>query len=100
MELKKLEFAAWVRAAVKAREDSFDKAASEAAQDACDRKREQEVAEGNQYAYLNVVDHSQFYRLTLREAVESVVPAEFVEPVYLLLATAWNDILDWAKEEA
>ena len=98
MELKKLEFAAWVRAAAKAHEDSFDRAASDAAQDECDHKREQEEAEGNQFAYMNVVDHKQFYRMTLREATASVVPAEFVEPVYLLLTTTWNDILDWAKE--
>lgn len=98
MELQALQFAAYVRAAAKAREDSFDRDASHAAQAKCDEKREREERDGSNLAYLNVVDHSQFYRLSMRQACESVVPAEFVEPVYLLLQLAWNDISGWADE--
>uniref|UniRef100_A0AB39CEP1 Uncharacterized protein n=1 Tax=Pseudomonas phage HRDY3 TaxID=3236930 RepID=A0AB39CEP1_9VIRU len=91
-----MRLAGYVQATAKAREDSFDKAASDAAQNACDEKREREEREGNQHAYLNVVDHAQFYKLTLREAAEATVPSEFVEPVYLLLQLGWNDAHDWA----
>jgi len=99
MELQALQFAAFIRAAAKAHEDSFDRAASEKAQAKCDADWEREKEEGKPYYYLNVVDHKQFYRLTMRQAVESVVPAEFVEPVYLLLQLGWNDIHSWAEQQ-
>jgi hypothetical protein len=98
MELQALQFASYIRAAAKAHEESFDKEASEKAQAACDERRDREKAEGNEYYYLNVVDHAQFYRMDMRQACESVVPAEFVEPVYLLLQLGWNDIQGWADE--
>lgn len=89
------QFAVWVRAAMAARENSFDKAASKAAQDAADIERQKRLdADDPTYLYC-VVDHSTFYTLSEREAVASVVPAEMVEPVYLLLVTAWNDIQYW-----
>jgi hypothetical protein len=93
------QFAAWIRAAMAARENSFDKLASQQAQEAGDRERQLMIDAGDKQAYMyGLVDHKQFYRLTEREAVASVVPAEFVEPVYLLLVTAWNDIQGWCDD--
>lgn len=94
--MDKLQFAKWIRDAMAARENSFDRAASQAAQSAADAERKLMVEAGDKQAYMyGVVDHAKFYRLTEREAVESVVPADFVEPVYLMLVTAWNDIQYW-----
>lgn len=97
--MDKLQLAKWIRAAMAARENSFDKAASNQAQLEADRERELMVSCGDTQAYMyGIVDHAKFYRMTERQAVESVVPAEFVEPVYLLLATAWNDIQGWCDD--
>lgn len=95
--MDKLQFAKWIRAAMAARENSFDHGASNAAQAAMDTQRAEREAAGEPTHYC-VVDHSRFYTLSEREAVASVVPAEFVEPVYLLLVTAWNDIQYWCDE--
>ena len=92
-----LRIAVYVQKTAKAREDSFDKGASNKAQQKADADWEREKAEGSQHYYLNVVDHAQFYRLNLRQAAEATVPPAFVEPVYLLLQLGWNDALDWAK---
>lgn len=97
--MDKLQFAKWIRAAMAARENSFDRAASTQAQEVADRERELMVAAGDTQAYMyGIVDHAKFYRMSEREAVASVVPPEFVEPVYLLLVTAWNDIQGWCDE--
>lgn len=95
--MDKVQFANWILAAMEARENSFDKAASSAAQAAMDIKRAECEARGEPTHYC-IVDHSKFYQMNEREAVASVVPAEFVEPVYLLLVTAWNDIQYWCGE--
>jgi hypothetical protein len=42
--------------------------------------------------------YEKYQRLTIREAVEAVVPENFVQPVYLLIKYTWNESLDWAKE--
>ena len=92
------QFAAWVLAAMAAHENSFDRTASEAASEAASAERaRRKEANDPTYVYC-VVDHEQFYRMTQRQAVESVVPAAWVEPVYLLMVTAWNDIETWCRE--
>jgi hypothetical protein len=97
--MDKLKLAKWIRDAMAARENSFDTVASAQAQENAYRERELMVAAGDKHAYMyGIVDHAKFYRMTQREAVESVVPAEFVEPVYLLLVTAWNDIQGWCDD--
>lgn len=45
------------------------------------------------------IDFSKFQRMNYRQAVESCVPMEWRQPVYLLLVQSWNDALDWAKYE-
>lgn len=97
LDANAMRLAGYVLATAKAREDSFDKGASNKAQQKADVDWEREKAEGSPHYYLNVVDHSQFYTLTLRQAAEVTVPPAFVEPVYLLLQLGWNDALDWAK---
>jgi hypothetical protein len=97
LKMDKIQFAKWIRAAMAARENSFDKAASDAASAAMDIKRAECAARGEPTHYC-IVDHSKFYTLNEREAVASVVPPEFVDPVYLLLVTAWNDIQHWCDE--
>jgi hypothetical protein len=97
MKMDKVQFAKWIRASMAARENSFDKAASDAASAAMDIKRAECAARGEPTHYC-IVDHSRFYTMNEREAVASVVPAEFVDPVYLLLVTAWNDIQHWCDE--
>lgn len=97
--MDKLQFAKWIRESMAARENSFDKLASNQAQAEADRERALMVSCGDKQAYMyGIVDHAKFYRMTEREAVASVVPPEFVEPVYLLLVTAWNDIQGWCDD--
>lgn len=95
--MDKVQFANWILAAMEARENSYDRAASDAASAANDVKRKELEALG-QPTYYCVVDYAKFYQMSEREAVASVVPAEFVDPVYLLLVTAWNDIQGWCAE--
>ncbi len=74
-----------VKLAAKYREKSFDHEASKSA-----LKSDE------------IVDHNKFYTLSMWDA--SIKAAQDVgfderetEPIYLLLAHAWNDILDWAE---
>lgn len=91
------ELAVAILAAMQAHEDSYDHGAAAVATAANDQKRARMEMEGNAAAIYCIVDYRQFYRMDLRQAVESVVHGDLVEPVYLLLTTAWNDIADWAK---
>jgi hypothetical protein len=95
--MDKVQFANWILAAMEARENSYDKSASDAASAANEVKRAELAARGEP-TYYCVVDYAKFYTMSEREAVASVVPAEFVDPVYLLLVTAWNDIQGWCAE--
>ena len=90
------QLAAWVRASAAAHENSFDKEACE--QMRIEKEAEAEAArEANApHAYLyGIFDTNQFYRLTLLQAVQSVTPADMVEPVYYLLRHTWNDMMYW-----
>lgn len=74
-----------ILAAAKAREESYDIDASDAAEAQCEKDG-------------TIFDFNQFYKLTLHQAVEQVCPAKLVEPVAMLLRNNWNESLDWAKE--
>ena len=75
-----------VKLAAKYREESFDRKAS------------------NKASHSNkLVDHDQFYRLTMGEAANKAAEevgfdTRGTEPIYLLLQYCWNDILEWAKQ--
>lgn len=43
------------------------------------------------------IDYNEFYKLDLRAAAEQECPAALVKPTYLLLASNWNDALEWAE---
>lgn len=93
------QFADWLEKSAAAHENSYDQEGADAAQEKSLAEYEREKEAGNPQFYMyGAVDYKQFYRMTMYEAVESVVPAEFVQPVYLLLVNSWNDINDWAKE--
>lgn len=92
------QFAAWVRAAMAAYENSFDHAASKVASEAASAERVRRKEANDPTYVFCLVDHEQFYRMTQRQAVESVVPAAWVEPIYLLMITAWNDIQSWCAK--
>lgn len=74
--------------AARIREESFD---LEAAQKAT----EKHIASGTIY---DLPFYEDYYRLTKEEACELIEPASLRMPVYLLLATNWNDVLEWAKD--
>jgi hypothetical protein len=75
------------------RESSYDKAAADEATEVAEAQREAEPDN----IYAGFVDHESFYGLTLEEACKQASPEDIWEPVYLLLALAWNDACDWAK---
>ena len=89
-------FAKLIQAAAKAHEDSYDTVASAAATEEWERTKK---LNGNEWRL--PPDYAEFYRLTLREACEKVCTeagqASMIEPVYLLILQAWNDVLDWAN---
>lgn len=89
--------AASIMAGMKAHEDSYDKVASDAATTKADDHNRGLLGGPSDPAW-EYVDFSSFYRMTLREAVESVA-GELSEPVYLLLNYAPNDAQDWAVEQ-
>lgn len=81
------KFASVILRAAEIREESFDHKAAD--------KAEKES---------NHVDFSKFYRKDLYEASEEAskeagLNPEMAQPISLLLITAWNDILAWAKEQ-
>ena len=91
-------FANWVRAAMAAKENSFDRAAYDVAAQKSQEEWDRRKAAGDQTYMYCVTDAKAYYRLNDWEAVESVVPAEWVMPVYLLMVQAWNDIAMWADD--
>lgn len=57
--------------------------------------------EANKNKHDEYTDFSKYYTVNIKEAAlmacnELNISTEFVDPVYLLLINAWNDILDWA----
>lgn len=38
------------------------------------------------------------YKLTIQQSAEQVCPAEYVDPVAMLLRNNWNESLDWANK--
>ena len=74
-----------IKAAAKAREESFDSDAADAAVE----------KQGNKFPPVN---SEQFYKLTILQACEKVCDPDLVEPVRIMLTTAWNDSLMWADD--
>ena len=74
-----------LKLAAKAHEESYDKAGADAA--------EREAAGDLSKA----VNFSAFYGLTIQQACEKVCAPDLVEPVRIMLSTAWNDSLMWAE---
>lgn len=72
-----------LKLAAKAREESFDSEAADAAVE----------AHGGKFPPVN---SEQFYQLTILQACEKVCAPDLVEPVRIMLTTAWNDSLMWA----
>lgn len=90
--------AGWIQASAAAHENSFDKEACEAMRIAKDAEFEAAKEAGEPHAYLyGIFDAEQFYRMTLLQAVQSVTPADMVEPVYYLLRHTWNDMQHWCE---
>jgi len=88
--------AASIMAAMKAREDSYDKVT-------CDKDKAEAgvVNAGYQRGEHNnqiFLDFSLYYSMTLRQAVASVTLPELREPVFLLLHYSPNDAQDWAQQ--
>lgn len=79
--------AAMIRTAVDLRESSYDRAAAlRATNDTSNRH----------------IDFMQFYGMSLEEATRiagtRLNAPELATPVYLLLRTGWNDVIDWADQ--
>lgn len=71
----------------KRHEDSYNKAAADAATAAIED-------DDNEHVF---VDYSKFYRLTPQQACEP--EGELAMPIYLLLTYSWNDALNWANDQ-
>lgn len=80
-----LSLAEAILATAKAREESYDIDKADAQEEQCEKDE-------------TIFDFNEFYGLTLEQAAEQQCPAEFVEPVAMLLRNNWNDSLDWAKK--
>ena len=81
--------------AAKAREASYDHVAAGAAKVEADARR---AADPDNH-FAGLVDFAQFYTKTLYECCQAECPPELVEPAYLLLTTAYNDIYAWVDEQ-
>ncbi len=82
-----IELANAIQASVKAREESYDHAAADAATSSkcCCHA-------------MAAVDYTEFYGKTLEEACNEASDA-LSYPVYLLLKYTWNDAIMWAEEQ-
>lgn len=99
-----LDLARCVLEAVRVYESSYDHVGADAetkrVADANDALRAEAAATGIELQMSQMVwgFYEKYQRLTIREAVEAVVPRQLVEPVYLLIKYTWNESLDWANE--
>jgi hypothetical protein len=86
-----------VLAAAKCYEDSYDRVAATAAATAADAEKAADPTN----IYAGMVDFQKFYKLDMRQAAEKVCSdadqQNLSEPIWLLMFTAWNDAMDWAK---
>lgn len=86
--------------AAKIREESYDKVAYAAAyEEARAKMRKDFGVKGLGLEMQPWVDPKDFYRKSLEQACEEAWP-EGSFPLYLLLRTSWNDVLDWAEERS
>ena len=86
-----IKYSTMINDAAKIREESFDNVAADATS----------KTEEGQQGYINYAD---YYRKDIMESAEESCkkhgfPKEAAYPVYLLLTTAWNNILDWSDEQ-
>lgn len=85
-------------------QSSFDKAGCDAESERNDAEnKRREFAANKLGAEIKLSDrvwtfHEKYQLLNIHEACEVALPAELVQPVYLLLALGWNDALGWAEE--
>lgn len=99
-----LDLARCVLEAVRVYESSYDNVGADAetkrVADANDALRAEAAKTGRELSLSEMQwgFYEKYQRLTIREAVEAVVPAQLVEPVYLLIKYTWNESLDWANE--
>lgn len=99
-----LDLARCITEAVHVYESSYDHVGADAetkrVADANDALRAQAAETGRELSLSEMQwgFYEKFQRLTIREAVEAVVPRQMVEPVYLLIKYTWNESLEWANE--
>lgn len=99
-----LDLARCVLEAVRVYESSYDNVGADAetkrVADANDALRAEAAKTGRELSLSEMQwgFYEKYQRLTIREAVEAVVPSQLVEPVYLLIKYTWNESLDWANE--
>lgn len=99
-----LDMARCINEAVRVYESSYDNVGADAetkrVADANDALRAKAAETGRELSLSEMQwgFYEKYQRLTIREAVEAVVPAQLVQPVYLLIKYTWNESLDWANE--
>lgn len=59
-----------------------------------------ESAKVREDSWIDKGPHNGNYALTLRQAIEQVVPVPWTELVVTLLTVTWTEALDWAQENS